>query len=376
MNNVHEDAPLVFETRWAMSYLRGPLTRDQVRVLMDPIKARRAVPQPSISSQPEAAGGVAIGELKPTLPPGIPQQFIPWRGNKPPDQTMVYMPELIGAAHIQFADIKAGVSQVRDVAFRAPFMEGPISVNWDKAEEAGFNITEMEQTPAEVAAYGSLPATAARSESYRIWSKEFTSWLYRNQNMTLFKSPSMNEYSRPGETERDFRVRLQFEAREKRDSAMEKLRQKYAPKIAKLQEQVRRAQASIEREKEQANQQKMQTALSFGTTLLGGLMGRRISRTSLGGARSTLGGVSRSWKESKDIDRAKDTMAAVQQQLKSMEMELQAETAALSSRLDPLAETLERVTVRPAKTAISIQLVTLGWLPYWKGQAGKLTPAW
>ena len=41
MNNVHEDHPVVFETRWAMSYLRGPLTRAQIKTLMD---ARRGAP--------------------------------------------------------------------------------------------------------------------------------------------------------------------------------------------------------------------------------------------------------------------------------------------------------------------------------------------
>ncbi len=34
MNDVHEDGPVVLESRWAMSYLRGPLTRDQIKVLM------------------------------------------------------------------------------------------------------------------------------------------------------------------------------------------------------------------------------------------------------------------------------------------------------------------------------------------------------
>jgi hypothetical protein len=36
MHNVHEDAPEVFESRWALSYLRGPLTRSQIKTLMDP----------------------------------------------------------------------------------------------------------------------------------------------------------------------------------------------------------------------------------------------------------------------------------------------------------------------------------------------------
>ena len=90
------------------------------------------------------------------------------------------------------------------------------------------------------------------------------------------------------ESERDFRVRLQEKAREQRDAAADKLRQKYAPKLAALQEQLRRAQAAVEREKDQARQQQMETALSFGTTLLGGFLGRKaVSVGSLGRARST-----------------------------------------------------------------------------------------
>src|SRR5258708_3105134 len=38
MNNVHSNKPVVFQSRWAMSYLRGPLTRDQVKTLMDPLR--------------------------------------------------------------------------------------------------------------------------------------------------------------------------------------------------------------------------------------------------------------------------------------------------------------------------------------------------
>ena len=131
----------------------------------------------------------------------------------------------------------------------------------------------------EPAQYGDLPAIAMKAESYAYWSKDFANWLYQNQKVDLWKSPGLKEFSRVNESERDFRVRLQQKAREQRDEATEKLRQKYAPKFAALQEQMRRAQAAVEREKDQARQQKMQTALSFGATLLGGFLGRKVIST-------------------------------------------------------------------------------------------------
>ena len=89
-----------------------------------------------------------------------------------------------------------------------------------------------------------------------------------------------------------------------------------------------------------------------------------------------MSGVSRSMKESRDIERAEDTVEAIQQRMQQLEADFKADTDALAARMDPLTEPLESVSVRPAKTAISIQLLTLGWLPLWQSPEGKLTPAW
>ncbi|HEV2904602.1 MAG TPA: DUF87 domain-containing protein, partial [Pyrinomonadaceae bacterium] len=92
LNNVHEDAPEVFESRWAMSYLRGPLTRTQIKSLMEPIKAQantgstfataatQTAPAPSAAT-PAAAAAPAVSNAtqRPVLPPDVAQYFIPVR---------------------------------------------------------------------------------------------------------------------------------------------------------------------------------------------------------------------------------------------------------------------------------------------------------
>jgi hypothetical protein len=195
--------------------------------------------------------------------------------------------------------------------------------------------------------------------------------------LELLKSPSTGECSTPGEAERDFRVRLQQTAREQRDAQVEKLRQKYAPRIAGLQERIRRAQQVVEREGAQASQAKLQTAISFGTTILGALLGRKaVSASTLGRATGAVRGIGRSAKEQQDISRAAETVEALQAQLAELEADLQAESDALEAKIDAQNEQLATIIIKPKKTNISVQLVTLAWAPFWMGDSGETTPAW
>ncbi len=56
MNNVHDERPVVFQTRWTLSYLRGPLTREQIQTLMT---ARKQAMGSAVHSTPGAV--VATG---------------------------------------------------------------------------------------------------------------------------------------------------------------------------------------------------------------------------------------------------------------------------------------------------------------------------
>jgi hypothetical protein len=147
--------------------------------------------------------------------------------------------------------------------------------------------------------------------------------------------------------------------------------------MATLEEQARRAQQAVEREAEQAKQQKMQTAVSVGATLLSAFVGRKaVSYSSLGRATTAVRGASRILKESQDIKQAQETVTTYQQRLQELNSALKSETEALAAKNDPLTEELEKVTVRPAKKDISVRLATLVWVPNWQSPDGNVTPAW
>jgi len=363
MNNVHENQPVVFQSRWAMSYLRGPMTGSQIKTLMEPLKAR-ATPAPISAAEPaaEPPSPETATAAAPSVAAEVPQFYIPIPSGGPAGGPLLYHPMLVGAARLSFTDAKTGVDATQELVFTTPVHDAAIPVQWQEAVEAGFAAGDLQKSPAAGARFAALPAPAARPKSYAAWEKEFGNWLYNSQRLTLWKSPSLGELSGPGESERDFRVRLQQVSREHRDQAVERLRLKYAPKIAALQERLRRAMQALDREQQQVKDQKVQTAISFGATLLGAFVGRKaLSATTLGRATTAARGVSRAAKQQEDVGRVEDTVESLQQQLAALEEEFRAETAELESKLDPLSEELESVSVRPKKSGISVQLVALAW---------------
>jgi hypothetical protein len=403
MNNVHEDHPVVFESRWVMSYLRGPLTRAQIKSLMD---ARRGASAPAMPAAPtptpaaraatatspggKATRGAAPAATaavapvaaagagqRPLLPPDVPQLFVPAHGPAPAGSSLLYRPMLVGSAQVRVADAKSGVDVSRDIVYLTPITDEAVPVAWDQASPVGVATSDLAAAPEGEAAFADLPAAAGKKKRYDGWSKDFAAWLLQSQKVELLRSPSLKVVSKPGESERDFRVRLQESTRQDRDRASEALRQKYAPKVAALQERRRRAEQAVERESEQAKQQGIQTAISVGATILGAFLGRKsISVSTIGRATTAARGAGRVLKESQDVGRARETVAAVDEAIAALDAQFKAEADALGASTDPLTEPLETLALKPARQNISVRLVALAWAPCWRDRAGAVTPAW
>ena len=372
MNNVHDDAPEVFETRWAMSYLRGPLTRAQIKSLMDPLK-RTVTPEPAPAVAATITNPPAQNE-RPVLPPEITQYYIPVRALGGANAKLSYQPMLLGAAEVRYS---GSVDATQQLTLLAALTDGPVSLDWSQATALDLPVEDLESGPHDGATFVEVPVKATKAKSYATWSKDLANWIYRNQRLELFESPTLDIASNPGESEGDFRVRLQQLAREKRDEAVEKLRRKYAPKFEQLEDRKRRAAQAVEREKEQAKGQKLQTAISFGATLLSSFMGRkRASMSTLGRATTAVRGAGRSMKEADDVDRAEENVAAIEQKLTDLDAEFKAEIAALERSIDPQTEELGKVSLKPTKANIAVKLLTLAWAPYWHDAQGGIKPAW
>lgn len=393
LNNVHEDGTEIFETRWALSYLRGPLTRTQIKTLMKPAKASAPLakqtgqaaaavemssPRIAASSAalPTANQKAAVAVGRPALPPEVSQYFIPVRSNGESGAKLAYQPVIFAAAEVRFTDAKK-VDKTQELTLVTRISDGAVPVEWNGATPVEIALADLEPVPQEEAQFDDLVSVAGKAKSYVAWQKDFVSWVYRNQKLELSRSPSLGVVSNPGESERDFRIRLQQLSRERRDEAVGQLRERYAPKIAGLEEKKRRAEQAVEREAEQAKSQKFQTAISFGATLLSSFIGRKtVSLSTLGRATSAVKGVSRSMKESADVGRAQETVEALARQQADLDAQFKEEAESLDKSIASQTEELETVALKPTKANISVKLFTLAWAPHWRDGEGQLTPAW
>jgi hypothetical protein len=363
LHNVHAQGPVVFHTRWALSYLRGPLTREQIRSLTAtrPPDAGPAPATPAHAHRPSEAAAIAApaGLGRPVLPPGVPQYYLP-RGSQGGDA--VYSPVVLGAARVTFSDAKLGVDDSRDVLYAAPVGDGPVPVDWAQSVALEISAGDLLQQPeAADATWLPPPAAAAQPKNYAIWQKAFAAWLTQSERVELLRHPPTKLTSHPGESERDFRIRVQEAARVARDAQVDAVRKKYAAKEASLAERLRRAEAGVQREAHQASQQKMQTTISLGATVLGALFGRKaVTAGTIGRATTTARGMGRSMKETADVKRAEESVSAVRQQLADLEAQIAGEVHAIAERMDAdLA--FDRVTLAPKRGQVSVQFVALGW---------------
>src|SRR3982750_2134294 len=245
LHDVHAGAPRTFQSRWAMSYLRGPLSREQIRALTasrGPAPASAAAAQATASkATPEAERVITdrksaerAAQGSPVLAPGIQQFFLPSNAAAPH-----YEPVALGVAKVTFADAKLKISEARDVVAVVPIGEGAVPIDWADAEVLDVAPGELETTAAEGATFAAVPKAAASPKNYAAWQKAFQSWIASSQKLDMQRHAGLKLTSTGGESERDFRIRVQNAQREARDAEVEDMRRRFAEKRARVEEKLR-----------------------------------------------------------------------------------------------------------------------------------------
>jgi len=366
MNNVHEDGPVLFHVRWAMSYLTGPLTRSQIKTLMDPKRGEfdgKETPANDAPANPMAMPGLppaaaAPQSARPVVGQGVVEKFARAR---PPADGLVYRPALLRLATVHFSS--DGGDLAHPVRFVNPITAEGIS--WDDNLPPPIKPEELAGQPEPGIAFAPLPGFAMNAANYKQVEKDFAEWLYRNERAEVFTCPALKAESSPGETEADFRVRLAHEAREMRDAAVEKLRAAAAKKLATFQGKLATAEGQLARQKAESQSAMMQA----GASILGGILGAVLGRKSgLGGlarsGSSAIGKASGAYKQQQDVSAANAKLETVQADIAQLNTELEAEIDRLSQSFESDRLALETETLKPTRTNIDVQTVALLWLPY------------
>ncbi len=390
MNNVHEDQPVVFQTRWALSYLRGPLTREQIQTLMAPRKQAQAVPSPA--APPAATASLAtplprrnehaglhptrlpgfIGGSRPVVPPDVPEFFIPRQGPLNAGAAILYRPRCWA--------LPGSITPTRSPASTPGRHWGcssrsgrrcrPISGMVPKVHAD--HVPQLDKSPEPGASFAPLPSPLSRAKSYAEYNKALKNYLYRERKLTIWFCPDLKAYSQPGESQRDFRLRLSQGSRELRDQAIEELRAKYAPKRTKLYEEVRKARERLDREQAQASKAKWDAAAAFGNSVLGAFLGRKtISKTNVSKATSAAKAAGKAMQQSGDTGTAQADLDRALEKFTNLEIQVKDEIEKLEATRRPEALVLEAIELPPKKADITIEQVVLAWTPWTAGAGGQ-----
>ncbi|NTV99385.1 MAG: hypothetical protein HGA70_09500 [Chlorobiaceae bacterium] len=418
MHNVHEDRPVIFQTRWAMSYLSGPMTKPQIQMLMKDRKKQQkkgAVPQAALPSQTmqetvgrqsAASSGqattslsapqalpVGFSENPPVLDPGVKQIFL--RATVPSDNAiqelamqkgslpqiletrLIYEPSVLGAGSVMFSERKLQVNEQEDffMLFHS-FSDTLSKIDWKQAERVfltreGFTSSPESSLKGSSPVFASVPDQANNPRKLALFGTELADWLYYNSRRNVAFHKELGLFQLPGEDQRDFRIRLQQAARERRDAEIDELEKKFKPRIEKLRERAQKEERELEMDEMEHQSRKTQELVGIGETVLGLFLGRKSTRaisSAISNRRMTANAQA-------DIRESQETIQNIRVEIESCNAEMKKLADEISQKWERMEEGTGTEEIAPRKSDVSINYVALAWLPFWRisfsGAAGE-----
>ena len=343
-----------------MSYLAGPLSRDQVSRLCTAqpaaAPAEAGKPQPVDAPEPHAGG-------RPMLEPGVRETFIGASRARREGETVTYTAALCAEATVTYTNARSKIDETESftLLLETDDAEAP---DWSLAEDLPADSLQRFDKPAAGAGFATCPGAVCAARNHKQWQKKLSSWIRTDRPLVLLRSGELKTTSAAGETERDFRIRLQQLANEQRDIKAAKLRETYANKLARLEDRLMSAEQALDRESEQASGSKLDTALSVGTAILGAFLGRkRVSATSVSRAGTAARRAGNMRKQMGDVKRAEAKVAKIEADIEALKERCEDEVAALDEAYDAQRDELTEVRVRARSTNIRIDWFGIAWQP-------------
>lgn len=369
LNNVHEEEPVLFQTRWTLSYLAGPVSLSQIEQLTraqkstEPAERRdagRGGEQASPAS-PAPPAGTAPGPAEPFFPVLIQRcyQRLELQAGAGP----IYQARLWARAQLHFVLDQPKVDAWQSVKLLAPFPESGPAVSWEKAELVLDQNLVLDPVPAAGASFWPVPVCAEIDKNYENWRQSLQACLYQNHRLQLWSAENLHAQSKPGETEAQFRLRLAQAAREKRDELVQKLRETYSSRLRDLEEHIRQAKARVDREASQFQAKTFSTAISVGATVLGAFLGRKkLSATTVTRAASAMKSAGSAVRERGDVTRASETVEELESRRQSLEAELAQEVAQAQGQWETGMIPLTPLTIPPRKADLTVAPLQVAWV--------------
>ena len=416
MNNVHNKEPLLFQTRWVMNFLAGPMTRNQIPELNELVGAKEAAPRskptpvsaPKVSTtpppvdhvqpvavpasapaQPKAqtpprSNGTSINgtSTKPNLPNGIREYYLPQNYSLPEAfnaagkaqaygaaiQGVIYRPVLLASAQVRILDRKYGVDTETTKTALVPALDRRGIVRWEEFPYAGPPLDKLETMAAPSSKFGSIEAPLNDSKLMTALQKDFTDWVFRNSAVTARANTALKVFAGPEVSQADFMKACADTAREARDAEIDKKTATLEKKIRTLEDKLGREHRELREDEAELQNRNIESGanlLELGASVFG--LTRKKSITT----QFTKHRLAESAKA--EVQESKETIAKLTKDLNDLTKEHENLVREISDKWGRVVSESSEVTINPKKTDVYVNVFGVAWMPYYQIQAGGET---
>ena len=373
LQSAHRPEPVLFSTRWAMSFLRGPLTKDQIETLT-PDEARTAPAGADGSAAPDQPAAPALSDDESAVAPTVAAATVvryldpaaPWAasiGAVPDGKRLQAF--LAARVSLRYDDTKAGL----DTSQEWEALYGPLDSGLDLDNETAVDYDERDfrSEPAAGGTYVLSTAPLDEESFFREAARAIQRRVADTQVLELLRCAELGLYSRPGETSEQFDARADAAAQAGADAEAAKIRDRLEAKRDRLERALETARRKVEEaDTEQSSRQSTELLSGLGSVvgvLLGGKANTRtIARAgrALGGAASRRGMTTRAAERKRT---AEERAEGTEQDLETLEQELLDEVAEIDEKWKAKADGIETVSIRLEATDVRVVETMLVWVP-------------
>ena len=372
LHNVHEDIPIVFHTRWAMNYLRGPLTRPQIANLM--VEKKLQMEKSHVVTTDQSFSTVIQKENyaihPPTLNPKIRQVYIDVRRTRRqatfPDEygientPFVYKPRVLAKYTLQFINKKRGINKSISNQALAPDPDPLGIIKWSEMEDVQADMLTPEPFRTRDIYYEGLSDEINTIEKLKSHTRALNDYLYYKSGLNLKVHNGLDIFQKPDESIQNFMIHLKQRAREQRDLEIDKLEKKYEKQLDRLENKIDNMTRALSSDQAEFEARKREEIIGIGETVLGYFMGRR--RTTAGTTASRRRRMTSRVK--RDIEETKEEIADLRSDYFELESELREQVDEIKDRWSDSPNQIENVEIKPRRTDVNIESLMIAWVPY------------
>ncbi|WP_169777483.1 ATP-binding protein [Campylobacter mucosalis] len=342
VKNINEDGLNVISTRWALSYLKGPLSREQISNLMSERKAKSNTIHDKVTNKTS---------VKPILSNQIEQIFAISESN-------TLKPSLFASAKVRYYDAKKCVDVVKNVSYIYALDEAQNGIEWEQASQ---NAHVSIGTQRDGVSYEILPSFIQSAKNFSTFERDFKDFVFRSERLELFEAMGLN--SDPNESKEQFYIRLSDKCNEILEAKTAELTKKFEAEKLKLEDKLNKAAVKLEKEQREMKASGLDAVISIGASLLGAFLGgsRGISKTSVGKIATGVKSANKVLKDRDDVKLSEQSVDELNARIDLLLESFNQEVSTLKSAYDIQNLKPNVISLAPKKSDIYDEKIVLLW---------------